>query len=109
MSFGEVADDPPVKEANRVAVSRGVVVVAAGGDTGSPNAIFPADLNDVIAARALAEDWKATLYANTVGSNGIDAPGESVRAVRGNTVFLAAGLQAWSSPLHGGRSTYASV
>ncbi|HEY4886971.1 MAG TPA: S8 family serine peptidase [Candidatus Dormibacteraeota bacterium] len=83
MSFGQAEDSAPIKAAIDYAIGRGVVVVAAGGDTGSPSALFPADLaGEVIAVRALAENGTAPLSANTVGANGIDAPGENLPAVR---------------------------
>jgi membrane-anchored mycosin MYCP len=83
MSFGQAQDNAQIKAAIDYATGRGVVIVAAGGDTGSPSALFPADLADeVIAVRALAESGAAPLSANTVGANGIDAPGENLPAVR---------------------------
>jgi membrane-anchored mycosin MYCP len=83
MSFGQVADDPQIKAAIDSAVGHGVVVVAAGGDTTSPAPLFPADLSsEVIAVRALAENGAPPLSANPVGTNGIDAPGENLPAVR---------------------------
>ncbi len=82
MSFGQESDSPQIKSMIDYAVSRGVLVVAAGGDTASPTPLFPADvLGEVIAVRALAENGRPPLSANTVGSNGIDAPGENLSAV----------------------------
>lgn len=82
MSFGQPVDNAQIKAAIAYATGHGVVVVAAGGDTWSPAPLFPADLADqVIAVRALAENGAAPLSANTVGVNGIDAPGEDLPAV----------------------------
>jgi subtilisin family serine protease len=82
MSFGKESDSPQIKSMIDYATSRGVVVVAAGGDTASPTPLFPADVvSEVIAVRALAENGQPPLSANTVGSNGIDAPGENLPAV----------------------------
>jgi subtilisin family serine protease len=83
MSFGQASDNAQIRAAIDFATRQGVVVIAAGGDTASPSALFPADLSDqVIAVRALAENGAAQLSANTVGANGIDAPGENLPAVR---------------------------
>ncbi len=82
MSFGQASDNPEIRAAVDYAVGRGVVIVAAGGDTASPTPLFPADLaGEVIAVRALADDGTPPLSANTVGANGIDAPGENLPAV----------------------------
>lgn len=82
MSFGQPVDNAEITAAIAYAIGRGVVVVAAGGDTSSPAPLFPADLSDqVIAVRALAENGAAPLSANAVGANGIDAPGENLPAV----------------------------
>jgi membrane-anchored mycosin MYCP len=83
MSFGRASDDPQIRTAIDYAAGRGVVIVAAGGDTASPTALFPADMHEqVIAVRALGEDGKPSPQANTVGANGIDAPGQNLPAVR---------------------------
>ncbi len=83
MSFGQASDNAQIRAAIDSATRQGVVVIAAGGDTASPSALFPADLSDhVIAVRALAENGAAQPSANTVGANGIDAPGENLPAVR---------------------------
>jgi subtilisin family serine protease len=83
MSFGRPADSPQIKAAIDYASARGVVVVAAAGDTTSPTPLFPANLvGEVIAVRAIDESGKPSLSANRVGVNGVDAPGENLPAVR---------------------------
>ena len=83
MSFGSVSDSVRVREAIHFAAMHGVIIVAAGGDTAAPAPLFPADvLDEVIAVRALNEKGAPPLRANTVGANGIDAPGENLLAVR---------------------------
>jgi subtilisin family serine protease len=83
MSFGQAADNPRIKTAIDYAFSHGVVIVAAGGDTASPAPLFPADVGgEVIAVRALGENGKPSLYANRIGVDGIDAPGQNLPAVR---------------------------
>lgn len=83
MSFGQVSDSPAIKTAIDFAAERGVVLVAAAGDTASPTPLFPADVvGEVIAVRALGQDGEPSLYANRVAANGIDAPGENLLAVR---------------------------
>ena len=83
MSFGQASDSPLIRAAIDYAAGRGVVMVAAGGDTTSPTALFPADVvGEVIAVRALTEKGEPLPSSNPVGSNGVDAPGENLPAVR---------------------------
>lgn len=83
MSFGQTSDNPLIRAAVDYAAGRGVVIVAAAGDTASPSPLFPADLaGEVIAVRALADNGAPPLSANTIGVNGIDAPGENLPALR---------------------------
>ena len=83
MSFGRTSDSPPIRSAIDYASGRGVVIVAAGGDTASPGSMFPANIaGEVIAVRALTQKGEPPLSANGVGTNGIDAPGENLPAVR---------------------------
>lgn len=83
LSFGMVSDSQAIRDAIHRAAARGVVVVAAAGDTAAPAPLFPASLiKDVIAVRALGRDGQPSLRANRVGVNGIDAPGQNLPAVR---------------------------
>jgi serine protease len=83
MSFGQVSDNAEIKGAIDYAARRGVVIIAAAGDTTAPVPLFPADVTEeVIAVRALAENGMPPPSANRVGANGIDAPGENLPAVR---------------------------
>jgi subtilisin family serine protease len=83
ISFGQVSENAEIKAAIDYAASRGVVIVAAAGDTTAPVPLFPANVTgEVIAVRALAENGMPPLSANGVGTNGIDAPGENLPAVR---------------------------
>ena len=96
MSFGQASDSPQIRSAIDFATAHGIVIVAAGGDTASPTALFPADIVDeVVAARALGETGEPSPYANRVGVNGIDAPGRNLAAVRVQNetveVFASAG------------------
>jgi energy-coupling factor transporter ATP-binding protein EcfA2 len=72
-----------IKAAIDYAASRGVVIVAAAGDTASPTPLFPANIpGEVIAVRAMDEAGKPSPYANPVGVSGVDAPGQNLPAVR---------------------------
>jgi hypothetical protein len=83
MSFGQASDSPQIKAAIDYAASRGVVIVAAAGDTASPTPLFPANIpGEVIAVRAMDEAGKPSPYANPVGVSGVDAPGQNLPAVR---------------------------
>lgn len=83
LSFGMVSDNPGIHKAIDFAVARGVVIVAAAGDTSAPTPLFPASMvNEVIAVRALDQDGQPSLRANRVGPNGIDAPGQNLPSVR---------------------------
>lgn len=83
LSFGMVSENPRIRKAIDFAAARGVVIVAAAGDTSAPTPLFPANMvNEVIAVRALNQDGQPSLRANRVGSNGIDAPGQNLPSVR---------------------------
>jgi subtilisin family serine protease len=83
MSFGQASDNTQVRAAIDFATARGAVVVAAAGDTASPTPLFPANIaGEVIAVGALDEAGKPSPYANPVGVNGVEAPGENLPAVR---------------------------
>jgi subtilisin family serine protease len=98
MSFGQASDNPRIKEAIDYATGRGVVIVAAAGDTASPTALFPADIVDeVIAVRAMGQTGKPSLYANRVGKNGVDAPGLNLTAVKVENDVAVVGTTSGSS------------
>ena len=86
LSFGGSIDDHRITVAIEGAVTAGAIVVAAAGDNGSPQSLFPANLTDlVIAAQTLKPDGSRSPYANAVGANGVGAPGMMLPAVRSDS------------------------
>lgn len=81
LSLGSFADDPTAVQAIAVAVEKGVIVVAAAGDTASSKALFPARLADVIAVQAVDQNGRPGPRANPIGANGVSAPGRAVPVI----------------------------
>jgi len=99
LSLGSFADDRATAAAVGSVVARGVIVVAAGGDTASGDSLFPARLPDVIAVQAIGKDGNVGPRANQIGPNGIQAPGKAVPAIvlQPQSRIPTAGLDSGSS------------
>ncbi len=81
LSIGSAQEDPLLAETIRTARQRGAIVVAASGDSSAAGPLFPASLTDaVISVGAAGIDGAPEPTSNGVGSGGIYAPGEHVRA-----------------------------
>lgn len=77
MSLGGSGYSPLVQEAIDRAVSKGVVVVAAAGNTGRDQAFYPAAYRGVISVAATNEGGRAAGFTTYHNSVDIAAPGDS--------------------------------
>ena len=78
LSFGQKQDDRILRNAVNYAVSHGVVVVAAAGNSGSSALTYPAAYKDVIAVSAVDRSGEIALDASRNRSVDLAAPGVKV-------------------------------
>jgi len=75
LSLGSTADSEILREAVQYALDRGVVVVAAAGNSNSSDPFYPAAYLGVIAVSALACNGQKTFYSNFGAYIFVAAPG----------------------------------
>jgi subtilisin family serine protease len=79
MSLGGMAGSPLVQQAIDRAVEKGIVVVAAAGNTGANQAFYPAAYNGVISVAATNEAGKKAGFSTYHESVDLSAPGDTQR------------------------------
>lgn len=77
ISLATQTPDPAVEAAVRRALARHITVVAAAGNGGDPVAYFPASVEGVLAAVAVADDGRLTARSNDPGG-GLRVPAAGV-------------------------------
>ena len=78
LSLGGDQDDPLLKQVIQNAVARGVVIVAAAGNTGEASITYPARYSEVVAVGASQYDSQRAPYSNTGLELDLIAPGGNV-------------------------------
>ena len=78
LSFGQQGDAAELREAVAYALSRNVVVVAAGGNSGSGELYYPAAYEGVIAVNAVDRTGAVAADAQHNAAIGLSAPGVKV-------------------------------
>lgn len=79
MSLGGTGYSPLVQQAIDRAVEKGVIVVAAAGNTGANQAFYPAAYKGVISVAATNEDGRKAGFSTYHESVDLSAPGDSQR------------------------------
>lgn len=79
MSLGGTGYSPLVQQAIDRAVEKGVIVVAAAGNTGANQAFYPAAYNGVISVAATNEAGKKARFSTYHETVDISAPGDTQR------------------------------
>ncbi len=75
LSLGGTQDDPILHQAIQAAVSQGVIVVAAAGNSGAATLNYPARYEETIAVSAVQPDMTRPSYANYGPGLDLMAPG----------------------------------
>ncbi len=75
MSLGAFFDDPGLRSAVQEAIAKGVIVVAAAGNSGVPAVSFPAAYTGVVAVGATDRQGALASYSNFGSQTLIAAPG----------------------------------
>lgn len=80
LSLGEISNSRAVREAVDLAVSRGIIVVAAAGNDGQDGSptFYPAALPGVVAVAAVDETGEATYFSNRGDYVDIAAEGDKI-------------------------------
>ena len=84
LGFGGTADSELLLAATDYAYNHGVVVVAAGGNTGTQTLIYPAANPNVIGVSALDENLNAATFSSYSASIRISAPGVGIYSTAPN-------------------------
>ena len=75
MSLGSTADDPLLRNAVDAAFLKGILIVAAAGNDGTPTTFYPAGYDSVISVSAVDIGAEITQYSNYGSTIDIAAPG----------------------------------
>lgn len=85
LSLGTSKDFPLLHEAIKTAYEKGVLMVAAAGNSGGKKAItYPAAYDEVIAVGAITEKNKRASFSNTGDALEFVAPGQKISGLDGN-------------------------
>lgn len=80
-SLGSYFENNLVKESIQRAIDQGIVVVASSGDYGTPDMMFPANMENVISVGAIDRNGKIWIDSNAENKVDINAPGVDVTAI----------------------------
>jgi subtilisin family serine protease len=78
LSFGDLVRAPILEDAVRYAVERGVIVVAASGNSGTSLPFYPAALHGVVAVGAVDRDGRRASFSSWGPGVSLLAPGQAV-------------------------------
>jgi len=81
LSFGDPRFSALLRDAARYARERGVVVVAAAGNEGTDQVLYPARFDETIAVAAAARDGRIAAFSNRGPSIDLAAPGQQIRSL----------------------------
>lgn len=92
LSLGGKSLNPLTQEAVEYATSQGVILVAASGNDGTNDKIYPASFDDVISVSSVGQTKVISSFSNFNNKVDISAPGESiVTTFLENDYMLASG------------------
>ncbi|GGI14891.1 S8 family serine peptidase [Gottfriedia solisilvae] len=78
MSLGSYSPSPIVKDAVKKAIDKGIVIVAAAGNSGIENIEYPAAYDGVISVGATDKDNKLANFSTYSPSVDVTAPGDNI-------------------------------
>lgn len=78
VSLGGTADSQLLRHAVEYAVSRGVMIIAAAGNSGQAGALYPAAYSDVVAVGAVDEALKPARFSNYGAAIDVWGPGSNI-------------------------------
>lgn len=78
LSFGSHIEDPDVKRAIEEAQQKNITVLAAAGDYGQKDLLFPASMKGVISVEALSENGQVWELSNTAEKSESTFPGTNI-------------------------------
>ena len=84
MSFGSFILDKKIEESIRVATENNITVVAATGDYGNRDVLFPANLANVVSVRAKTKEGEVWEFSNTSDDDVLAIPGVNIRSLNLN-------------------------
>ena len=87
MSFGGILSSQTWQELLNEGNRKGIIFVAAAGNSGTEEEIFPAAFNHVISVAATGETDRVTNFSTTHSTVDISAPGQSIRTTQPNRNF----------------------
>ena len=77
LSLGSTSDDEALKNALDTAYANGILIVAAAGNSGTPQGFYPAGYSSVMSVSAVDIGAEITSYSNYGGTIEVAAPGGS--------------------------------
>ncbi|MBI2589431.1 S8 family serine peptidase [Candidatus Berkelbacteria bacterium] len=105
MSFGRSTPSDALEAAVNSAASRGILLVAAAGNTGESSVYYPAAYENVIAAGAVQADNARASFSNYGSALDLMAPGVSVIATADGGGYEAVSGTSFAVPFIAGIST----
>lgn len=98
MSFGDGADSPLMRDAVRYAASRGCVLVASAGNTGTVSRQFPAGYDEVIAVASTNDEDRRSPFSSTGPLVALCAPGQAIITTSVGSRYRSVNGTSFSAP-----------
>jgi subtilisin family serine protease len=102
LSFGDQVRAPILEDAVRYAVDRGVLVVAASGNSGDSEPFYPAGLSGVLAVGASERDGQRASYSTWGAAVRLLAPGTAVYTTDLGSGYTSKSGTSLASPIAAG-------
>ena len=108
LSLGGTSSSRTLQDAVKFAWSRGAVVIAAAGNNGTTNPVYPAAYTECVAVSAINSSDTITSWSSRGSYVDICAPGENIATTGTNGAYVAMSGTSFSSPIVSGVAALAA-
>lgn len=98
LSLGGKSANPLTEEAVEYATSQGVIVVAASGNDGTNEKLYPASFDDVISVSSVGQTKLISSFSNFNHKVDISAPGEAIVTTYTDNDYVSASGTSFAAP-----------
>ena len=108
LSLGGTSSSRTLQDAVKFAWSKGAVVIAAAGNNGTTNPVYPAAYTECVAVSAINSSDTITSWSSRGSYVDICAPGENIATTGTNGAYVAMSGTSFSSPIVTGVASLAA-